>query len=73
MAEKNEFATHFGQKCLEIRENDQNVVLNGSTEAFGNRLEIVRILVLAMTTAGDDTSGSNFVREVAAPFPLFYD
>ena len=56
-----------------MRENDQNVVLNGSTEAFGNRLEIVRILVLAMTTAGDDTSGSNFVREVAAPFPLFYN
>ena len=34
-AEKNEFATHFAQKCLEMRENEQNVVLNGSLEAFG--------------------------------------
>ena len=25
LAEKNEFATHFVQKCLETRENEQNV------------------------------------------------
>ena len=54
MAEKNEFAAHFVQKCLEARENEQNVVLNESSEALGNHSEIVRILVLAMTTADDD-------------------
>ena len=46
-----------------MRDNEQNVVLNESLETLGNRLEIVRILVLAMTTAGDGASGSNFVRE----------
>ena len=44
MAEENEFV----QKCLETRENKQNVVLNESSEALGNHSEIVRILVLAM-------------------------
>ena len=34
---KNEFVTHFVQKCLETRENEQNVVLNGSSGALGNR------------------------------------
>ena len=34
--------------------------------------EAVRILVLAMTIAGDGASGSNFVREVVARFLLFY-
>ena len=36
LAEENEFVTHFVQKCLETRENDQNVVLNESSEAHGN-------------------------------------
>ena len=49
------------KKCFEMRENEQKVVLNESSEAFRNRLVIVRILILAMTTAGDDASGSNFV------------
>ena len=53
LAEENEFVTHFVQKCLETRENEQNVVLNESSEALGNRSETVRILVLAMTTADD--------------------
>ena len=44
---------------LETRENEQNVVLNESSEALGNRSEIVRILVLAMTTADDGVGGSN--------------
>ena len=72
LAEKNEYANHFVQKCLETRENKQNVVLNESSEAFGNRSEIVRIFVLAMTTADDDASGSNFVSEVVVRFSLFY-
>ena len=72
LAEKNEFAAHFVQKCLETRENEQNVVLNESSEALGNHSEIVRILVLAMTTADDDASGSNFVSEVIVRFSLFY-
>ena len=61
LAEKNEFVIHFVQKCLETRENEQNVVLNESSEALGNRSEIVRILVLAMTTADDGVGGSNSV------------
>ena len=61
LAEKNEFVTHFVQKCLEMRKNAQNVVLNESSEAPGNRSEIVRILVLAMTTAEDGVGGSNSV------------
>ena len=74
LAEKNEFAAHFVQKCLELetRENEQNVVLNESSDALGNHSEIVRILVLAMTTADDDASGSNFVSEVVVRFLLFY-
>ena len=51
LAEYNELVTHSVQKYLETRENEQNVVLNESSEALGNRSEIVRILVLAMTTA----------------------
>ena len=35
------------------------MVLNESSEVLGNRSEIVRILVLAMTTADDGMSGSN--------------
>ena len=61
LAEENEFVSHFVQKCLETRENEQNVVLNESSEALGNRSEIVRILVLAMTTADDGVGGSNSV------------
>ena len=61
LAEENEFVTHFVQKCLKTRENEQNVVLNESSEALGNRSEIVRILVLAMTTADDGVGGSNSV------------
>ena len=37
LAEENEFVTHFIQKCLETRENEQNVVLSESSEALGNR------------------------------------
>ena len=48
------------------------MVLNESLEALGNHSEIVRILVLAMTTADDDVSGSNFVSEVVVHFSLFY-
>ena len=59
LTEENEFVTHFVQKCLETCENEQNVVLNESSEALGNRSEIVRILVLAMTTADDGVGGSN--------------
>ena len=72
LAVKNEFATHYVQKCLETRENVQNVILNGSSEALGNNSEMVRILVLAMTTADDDTSRSNFVSKVVVRFSLFY-
>ena len=51
-----------------MHKNEQNVVLKESSKAFGKRSEIVWVLVLAMTTAEDDASGSNFVREVAARF-----
>ena len=61
LAEENKFVTHFVQKCLETRENEQNVVLNESSEALGNRSGIVRIWVLAMTTADDGVGGSNCV------------
>ena len=37
------------------------MVLNESSEALGNRSEIVRVLVLAMTTADDGVGGSNSV------------
>ena len=50
LAEKKEFIAHFVQKCLEMCKNKQNVVLNDPSEALGNRSEIARILVLAMTT-----------------------
>ena len=43
LAEENEFVTHFVQKCLETRKNEQNVVLNESSEALRNRSEIVQI------------------------------
>ena len=36
LAEENEFVTHFVKKCLETRENEQNVVLNESSEALEN-------------------------------------
>ena len=72
LAEENEFVTHFVQKWLETRENEQNVVLNESSEALGNRSEIVRILVLAMTTADDGVGASNSVWEDVARFSLFY-
>ena len=53
--------------CLETRENEQNVVLNESSEALRNHSGIVRTLVLAMTfTADDGASRTNFVREVVA-------
>ena len=55
-----------------MREIEQNVVLNESSEALGNHLEIIRILVLAMTTADDGAGRSNSVREVVARFSLFY-
>ena len=72
LAEENEFVTHFVQKELETRENEQNVVLNESSEALGNPSKIVRILVLAMTTADDGVGGSNSVWQVFACFSLFY-
>ena len=68
LAEENEFVTHFVQKCLETRENERNVVLNESSEALGNRSEIVRILVLAMTTSDEGVGGSNSVWQVVARF-----
>ena len=37
------------------------MVLNESSEALENRSEIVRILVLAMTTSDDSVGGSNSV------------
>ena len=37
LAEENKFVSHFVQKCLETRENEQNVVLNEYSEALGNR------------------------------------
>ena len=58
---KTKLSLIFFIKCLETRENEQNVVLNESSEALGNRMEIVRILVLAMTTADDGVGGSNSV------------
>ena len=72
LAQENKFVTHFVQKCLETCENEQNMALNESSEALGNRSEIVRILVLAMTTADDGVGGSNSVWEVIARFSLFY-
>ena len=69
LTEENKFVTYFVQKCLDMRKKEQDVVLNESSEALGNRSEIVRILVLAMTTAGDwGTDGSTFVRKVDAHF-----
>ena len=41
LAEKNEFVTHFVQKCLETREREQNMVLNESSEALRNRSDFV--------------------------------
>ena len=61
LAEEYKFVTHFVQKYLETCKNEQNVVLNESSEALGNRMEIVRILVLAMTTAEDGVGGSNSI------------
>ena len=55
-----------------MRKNEQNVVLNESSEALENCSEIVRILVLVMTTADDGVGGSNSVWEVVACFSLFY-
>ena len=37
------------------------MVLNESSEVLGNHSEIVRILVLAMTTADDGMGGSNYI------------
>ena len=37
LAEKNEFVTHFVQKCLETRGTEQNVALHEFSEALGNR------------------------------------
>ena len=34
-----------------MRKNEQNVILNGSSKALGNCLDIVRLLVLAMVIA----------------------
>ena len=42
----------FKTFSLEIHKNEQNVVLNVSSEALGKSSEIVRISVLSMTTAG---------------------
>ena len=61
LAEENEFVTNFVQKCLETRENEQNVVLNESSETLRNCSEIIWILVLAMTTADDGVGGSNYI------------
>ena len=72
VAEENKFVPHFVQKCLETRENEQNyVVLNEFSEALGNRSEIVRILVLAMTTADDGVGGSNLSEKLLLVFRCF--
>ena len=55
-----------------MRKNEQNVVLNESSEALGNHSEIVRILVFAMATAKNGANGSNSVWEVVAHFSLLY-
>ena len=44
------------------------MVLNSSSAALGSRMEINRILVLAMTITGDGASGSYFGREVVAGY-----
>ena len=69
VTEKNKFITHFVQKGLEMRENGQDVILNESLEALENHSEIVGILILAITTAGDGASKNDFVGE--ACFTLF--
>ena len=38
--------------------------------SFWKCSEFVRSLVIAMTTAGDDASGNNFIREVVVGFSL---
>ena len=70
LADENEFVGKW--ICRKTRENEQNVVLNESSEALGNRSEIIRILVLAMATADDGVDGGNSVWEVVARFSLFY-
>ena len=54
-----------------MHENGRNVVLNESSEALRNCSEIVWILVLAMKTADDGASGSNFVGELLLVFRCF--
>ena len=56
-----------------MRVNEQIVVLDESLEAFGNRSEIVRILVLAMTTAGDGASAVEIIlsQKLVVRFALF--
>ena len=56
--------SHFSEINAKLAEENEFV-----TE---NRSEIIRILVLAMTTADDDVGGSNSVWEVVARFSLFY-
>ena len=41
------------------------------SEALGNSEIVRRILLLAVKTAGNGTSGSSFAREVAAIFSMF--
>ena len=51
----------FWSVTQEKREIEQNVVLKESSEALENCSEIIRILVLAMTTADDGMGRSNSV------------
>ena len=46
-------------------------VFGSARKPLGNRSEIVRILVLAMTTADDGVGGSNYIWQVVARFLLF--
>ena len=71
MDDQNQFVAQFVQKYLEMRENEQNVVLNMSSEVLENCSEIVRILVFFMTIAGDGASGNNFVQVVARFFYIW--
>ena len=68
MDDQNQFVAQFVQKYLEMRENEQNVVLNMSSEVLENCSEIVRILVFFMTIAGDGANGNDFVQVVARFF-----
>ena len=65
-ANKNKLVTHFVHKYLDTRENEQNVVINESSQVLGSRSDF------GACHDNSWASGSNFVRIVVARFPLFY-